>query len=155
MRTLFVQCLDQFGKQVTSGDSESVKTLFPLQLLTVNDITQHNVQISTTYWGSKCLNWELSSVDISDASDSVKYGKLLCNISQYSSNWLERFQHHLSPHVRKHDSSQSISHNAWESQCRVFKRGSSVDEWWGHPLLTYDIQGLSPRACRQQNSELG
>lgn len=59
MHTLFVQRLDQSGKQVTSGDSESIKTLSQLQLLTVNDITQHKVQISSTYWGSKCLNWAL------------------------------------------------------------------------------------------------
>lgn len=38
MRTLFVQRLDQSGKQVTSGDSESIKTLFQLQLLTVNEL---------------------------------------------------------------------------------------------------------------------
>lgn len=60
MHTLFVQRLDQSGKQVTSGDSESIKTLFQLQLLTMNDITQHKVQLSSTYWGSKCLNWALS-----------------------------------------------------------------------------------------------
>lgn len=38
------------------------------------------------YSKSECLNGDWCSVDISEASDSVKYGKLLCNISQYSSN---------------------------------------------------------------------
>lgn len=52
MRALFVQCLDQFGEQVTSQVTSTLDSQvipFPLQLLTVNNITQHKVQISTTY----------------------------------------------------------------------------------------------------------